>query len=292
MKKFYLAVLMAALMSLTACGADGGSNFVQDTKDEEEAVAAEETDGAETEENRIEQDLTLNEIEDDTDKEEENTAENTDENADGIEEEKITENDTNDIDWEWFEQEDIDLSAYGLSEEYKELLKYFCWTIDDFAGREEMDETFWEIFLYNSYGCGWWREMESVSEESTAYRRNYGHRASYEEVETYTKLVFGVEWPGIKPAHEDGAEDFQSFYYEDGFYYFFPSDPFDKSYIITDCTVGENGRIFVAVQHSFNGAGGAGSGIIWETTLTLWPADNENGFILTAKHTERISESD
>ena len=103
---------MAALMSLTACGADIGSNFVQDTKDEEEAVAAEEADGTDAEENRIEQNLTLNEIEDDTDKEEENIAENTDENADSIEEEKITENDTNDIDWEWFEKEDIDLSAY------------------------------------------------------------------------------------------------------------------------------------------------------------------------------------
>ena len=287
MKKFYLAVLMAALMSLTACGADRGSDSVQDTEDEEAVAAVEEADGTEAEENRIEQNLTLNEIEDDTDKDEENIAENTDDNSDGIEEEKIAENDTNVIDWEWFEKEDIDLSVYGLSEEYKELLKNLCWTVKDFAGPEEMDETFWRIFLYNSYGCGWWREMESVSEELVAYRRNYGHRASYEEVETYTKLVFGVEWPGIKPAYEDGAEDFQSFYYEDGFYYFFPSDPLDKWYIITDCIVDENGTIYVTVQHAIDS-----EDIIWETILTLQPADNENGFILTAKQTERFSESD
>ncbi|MDE6749608.1 MAG: hypothetical protein K2K21_11210 [Lachnospiraceae bacterium] len=289
MKKFYLAVLVAALMSLTACGADRGSDSVQYTEDEEVVAAVEEADGTEAEENRIEQNLTLNEIEDDTDKEKENIAENTDDNADGIEE-KNTENDTNDIDWEWFEKEDIDLSAYGLSEEHKELLKNLCWTVDDFTGLEEMDEVFWRNFLNLSYGAGWWREKERVSEESLAtYRSDYSYRVSYEEVENYTQLVFDVEWPGIKPVYE---EEHIHCYYEDDFYYFVPFDWFDKSYIITDCTVGENGTIYVAVQHSFNGAGGLGSGIIWETVLTLRPADNENGFILTAKQTERISESD
>ena len=53
----------------------------------------------------------------------------------------------------------------------------------------------------------------------------------------------------------------------------------------------ENGTIYVTVQHAIDGDGAAGSGIIWETILTLQPADNENGFILTAKQTERISES-
>ena len=257
MKKFYFAVLMAVFISLTACGADSGSDAVQDTDDEEVFTAVEETEGTEAGENQILQRPIFKEITDDIDKKEESIAENTDDSTDGIEEEKFTENDTNFTIWdELFEKGDIDLSPYGLSEEYKELLKNICWTVKDFTGPEEMDETFWRIFLYNSYGSGWWREMESVSEESLAtYRYNYSHRVSYEEVENYTQLVFGVEWPGIKPAYEDGSEDFQTFYYEEGFYYFFPSDPLDKWYIIIGCIM------------------------------------DENGFILTAKQTERISES-
>ena len=286
MKKFYFAVLLVAFMSLTACGADRGSDAVQDMDDEEVVAAVEETDGTEARGNQILQRPILKEITDDIDKAEENIAENTDDNADGIAEGKNTENDTSVIDWEWYEKEDIDLSPYGLSEEYKELLKNICWTVKDFTGPEEMDETFWRIFLYNSYGSGWWREKEWVSGESLAtYRHNYSYRVSYEEAENYTQLVFGVEWLGIKPAYEDGSEDFQAFYYEDGFYYFFPSDPLDKWYIITDCAINEDNTIYVTVQHRIDG-----DEIIWETILTLQPADNENGFILTAKQTERISE--
>ncbi len=289
MKKFYIAVLMAALISLTACGTDSMSDAVQDTDDEEVAAAVEveETNKTETGENPILQRPVLKEIMDDIDKMEESIAENTDDNADGIAEEKFTENDTNFIIRdELFEKGDIDLSPYGLTEENGELLKNFCWTVDDFTGPEEMDEVFWRNFLNLSYGSGWWREKEWVSEESlTTYRHNYSYRVSYEEVENYTQLVFGVEWPGIKPAYE---EEHIHCYYEDGFYYFFPFDWFDKWYIITDCITDENGTIYVTVQHGFNDFV---DDTIWETILTLQPADNENGFILTAKQTERISES-
>ena len=212
MKKFYFTVLLVAFMSLTACGADRGRDAVPNTDDEEAVAAVEETDGTETGENQILQRPIFKEITDDIDKTEEDTTENTDDNTDGIAKEKVTENDTNVIDWEWFEKGDIDLSPYGLSEENGGLLKNFCWTVDDFTGPEEMDEVFWCNFLNLSYGSGWWREKEWVSEESlTTYRRNYSYRVSYEEVENYTQLVFGVEWPGIKPAYEDGSEDFQAF---------------------------------------------------------------------------------
>ncbi len=227
MKKFYFAVLLAALISLTACGADKGNDSVQDTDDEEVFTAAEETDETEAGENQILQRPILKEITDDIDKEEEN----------------ITENDTNITYWdELFEKGDIDLSPYGLSEENKELLKNLCWTVNDFTGPEEMDEVFWLIFLRFTYGAGWWREQERVTISRPDYNSSnteYVGKVSYEEVETYTQMVFGVEWPGIKPAYEDMSEDEQSFFYEDGFQ----------------------------------------------------PADNENGFILTAKQTERISDS-
>lgn len=292
MKKFYFAVLMAALISLTACGTDRESDAVQDTDDEEVAAAVEETGGTEAGENQILQRPILKKITDDIDKTEENITENTDDNADGIEEEKITENDTNVTRWdELFEKGDIDLSSYGVSEEYKELLKNLCWTVNDFAGPDEMDETFWLIFLRFTYGAGWWREQERVTISRPNYNKSnteYVSKVSYEEVETNTQLVFGVEWPGIKPAYEDMPEDEQSFFYEDGFYYNGLFDWLDKWYIITGCIVDENGTIYVTVQHGFNDFN---DDTIWETILTLQPADNENGFILTAKQTERISES-
>lgn len=291
MKKFFAAVLMVVCMSLTACGADTGSDAVEDTDDEEVFEVVEETGGTDAGENRILQRPILKEIADDTDdidKEEVNITENTEDNVDVIEEEN-TENDTNVTRWdELFEKGDIDLSPYGLSEENKELLKNLCWTVNDFAGPEEMDETFWRIFLRFTYGAGWWREQEGVTISRPNYNKSnteYVSKVSYEEVETYTQLVFGVEWPGIKPAYEDMPEDEQSFFYEDGFYYNGLFDWLDKQYIITDCIVDENGTIYVTVQHGFNDFD---NDIIWETILTLQPADNENGFVLTAKQTERL----
>lgn len=291
MKKFFAAVLMVVCMSLTACGADTGSDAVEDTDDEEVFEVVEETGGTDARENRILQRPILKKIADDTDdidKEEVNITENTEDNVDVIEEEN-TENDTNVTRWdELFEKGDIDLSPYGMSEENKELLKNLCWTVNDFAGPEEMDETFWRIFLRFTYGAGWWREQEGVTISRPNYNKSnteYVSKVSYEEVETYTQLVFGVEWPGIKPAYEDMPEDEQSFFYEDGFYYNGLFDWLDKWYIITDCIVDENGTIYVTVQHGFNDFD---NDIIWETILTLQPADNENGFVLTAKQTERL----
>lgn len=290
MKKFFTAVLMVVCMSLTACRADTGSDAVEDT-DEEVFEVVEETGGTEAGENRILQRPILQLIADDTDdidKEEVNITENTEDNVDVIEEEN-TENDTNVTRWdELFEKGDIDLSPYGLSEENKELLKNLCWTVNDFAGPDEMDETFWRIFLRFTYGAGWWREQEGVTISRPNYNKSnteYVSKVSYEEVETYTQLVFGVEWPGIKPAYEDMPEDEQSFFYEDGFYYNGLFDWLDKWYIITDCIVDENGTIYVTVQHGFNDFD---NDIIWETILTLQPVDNENGFVLTAKQTERL----
>lgn len=292
MKKFFTAVLMVVCMSLTACGADRGSDAIEDTDDEEVFEVVEETGGTEAGENRILQRPILQKIADDTDdidKEEVNITENTEDNVDVIEEEN-TENNTNVTRWdELFEKGDIDLSPYGLSEENKELLKNLCWTVNDFAGPDEMDETFWRIFLRFTYGAGWWREQEGVTISRPNYNKSnteYVSKVSYEEVETYTQLVFGVEWPGIKPAYEDMTEDQQSFFYEDGFYYNGLFDWLDKWYIITDCIVDENGTIYVTVQHGFSDFY---NDIIWETILTLQPADNENGFILTAKQTERLS---
>lgn len=281
MKKIYLMILMLVVMSLTACGADRGNDPVQDTDNEETFAAAEETGGTEAGENQILQRPILKEIADDIDKAEENITGNTDD----IEEEIIAENDegvTN-----WIGQEDIDLSPYGLTEENKEFLKNLCWTVGDFAGPDEMDETFWCIFLRFTYGAGWWREQEGVTISRPNYNNSnteYVSKVSYEEVETYTQLVFGVEWPGIKPAYEDMPEDEQSFFYEDGFYYNGYFDWLDKWYKITDCAINEDNTIHVTVQHSINGEGE----IIWETILTLQPADNENGFILIAKQTERL----
>lgn len=284
MKKFFTAVLMLVFMSLTACGADRRSVSVQDTDDEESFAAVEETGGTEARENQILPRTILKESADDIDKAEKNIMENTDD----IEEEIIAENDEGVINL--IGQEDIDLSPYGLTEENKEFLKNLCWTVDDFAGPDEMDETFWLIFLRFTYGAGWWREQEGVTISRPNYSNSnteYVSKVSYEEVETYTQLVFGVEWPGIKPAYEDMPEDEQSFFFEDGFYYNGRFDWLDKWYKITDCAISEDNSIHVTVQHSIDN-GGVGESIIWETILTLQPADNENGFVLTAKQTERL----
>lgn len=279
MKKFCLMILMLAAMSLTACGADRGNDPVQDTDNEETFAAVEETGRTEVEENQILQRPILKEIADDIDKEEENITENTND----IEKVNITENDTGVINESG--KEEIDLSTYGLDEEDKEFLINLCWTVDDFAGPDEMDETFWRNFLFCTYASTWWREVESVSISRSDYSN--GHEAvnkvSYEEVENYTQLVFGVEWPGIKPAHEDMSEEYAACYYEDGFYYIGICDPFDEWFDVTDCTMDENNTIYVTIQRGLDGPD-----MMWTTTLTLKSADNENGFVLTAKQTERL----
>lgn len=174
--------------------------------------------------------------------------------------------------------------VFELTEENKEFLANICRTIDDFESPAEMDETFWWDFLFFTYTGLWGDDVEVVRipREDLGFDET-AIKVSYEEVQAYTELVFGVQWPDLKPAFEDMAKGQTSCYYEDGFYYIGVSDFPAYQFNFADCTVYEDGGTYAIVTYHIDFEDENNVGTI---TLTLEPADNANGFTIAAKTSE------
>lgn len=181
--------------------------------------------------------------------------------------------------------------SFVLLDEEMDFLTNICKTLDDFDSQKEKDEEFWWNFLFYSYTGASPEEAEMTQ----VYREDLGFdetvvKVSLEEVEAYAKLVFGLDFPDYKPAFEDMPKGQTSCYYQDGYYYIGVSDFPAYQYNYAGLTLfhGKDNAVYEAtVLYNMDFEGETDVGTV---TLTLRPAENENGFILIAKQTERISE--
>lgn len=174
---------------------------------------------------------------------------------------------------------------FELTEAGKDYLRDMCRVLDDFDGYASMDEAFWWDFLFFSYTGASPEDVEMVQ----VPREDLGFdetvvKVSLEEVEAYTRLTFGIDLPDIKPAFEDMYEGQTSCFYQDGYYYIGVSDFPNYYYTFSDFTVYEESfdtYAFAEYQIAFEDESNEGT-----VTFMLYPADNENGFIIISKTTE------
>lgn len=183
--------------------------------------------------------------------------------------------------------------AFELTEQGKTFLEQMCKTLNDFDSRTIKDEAFWRDFLFYSYTGASWKDFLIYSytgasedaETEQIYREDLGFdetvvKISLEEAEYYTKLVFGIDLPEIKPSFEDMEEGQTSCYYQDGYYYIGVSDFPDRQYRFMDY---EESGDSVIVRYTIDFEGESDVGMV---SFTVVPEANENGFIVVSKTTE------
>lgn len=202
-------------------------------------------------------------------------------------------------------QSEDDDSAFKFTERVKDFLAHMCLTLADldFSSPADMDESFWVTFIFCAYTDGFpyyfYDKMQEEEQYTRIYREDLGYDedvtiVSLEEVEAYAKLVFGIDLPDIKPTLEDIPEEYASRFYKDGYYYIGISDFPDYTFIFNDCTVNEEGdNTYAIVTYNINYFNITGEeddvGII---TFIIYPADNENGFIIASKTQELFRKSE
>lgn len=197
-------------------------------------------------------------------------------------------------------QSEDDDSAFKFTERVKDFLTHMCFSLSDFSSPDDMDESFWETFIFCAYTDGfpyYFYDKMSEEQDIRIYLEDLGYdedmiKVSLEEVEAYARLLFGIDMPDIKPTLED--MEYASYFYQDGYYYIGISDFLDYTFIFNDCTVYEEGDdTYAIVTYNINYFNITGEeddvGII---TFILYPADNENGFIIASKTQEFFKKSE
>lgn len=174
---------------------------------------------------------------------------------------------------------------FELTEEKKAFLADICRTVCDFDNSEEKNTDFWRDFLFFTYTGLWEDEAEIVN----VPRKDLGFdeptvKVSLEEVQSYTRLVFGEELPDLKPTFDEMTEGQTSFFFKDGYYYIGTSDFPNFEYHFADCTVYESeDGIYAVAEYNIDFEGESNVGVV---RLTLIPAENKNGFIVVSKKQE------
>lgn len=171
-------------------------------------------------------------------------------------------------------------TAFALTEQGKTFLARMCKELRDFDSQTEKDETFWHDFLFYSYtGASDDAVMEKVHREKLDLDETVV-KVSLQEAQAHARLVFGVDLPDYKPAFADMKDDETAFYYQDGYYYIGLSDFPPYQYTFAGCE--QTAQTIVA---SYTVGFEDGSDSEGKVSLTLQPADNENGFVIISKTT-------
>ena len=171
-------------------------------------------------------------------------------------------------------------TAFELTEQRKNFLTKMCRELNDFNSQTAMDEIFWRDFLFYSYtGVPEGAETEEVHREDSGFDETVV-KISLQEAQAYTKLVFGVDLPEIKPSFEDMDEGQTSFFYQDGYYYIGVSDFPNTQYTFIDYEESGNS---ITVRYTIDFEDESNAGVV---CFSIVPEANENGFIITSKSTE------
>ncbi len=181
-------------------------------------------------------------------------------------------------------QTEEDLSHFTLTDTGKAFLTDMCRVLVDFEGAASMDDEFWWNFLFYSY-TGASREdfeMVQIPREDLGFDET-AVKVSLEDVQVYTKLTLGVDFPDFKPAFEDMPAGQTSCFFRDGYYYIGVSDFPAFQYHFSDFTAYEERFDTYALATftvDFEDQVNAGT-----VTFHLYPADNQNGFTIASKTT-------
>ena len=181
-------------------------------------------------------------------------------------------------------QTEEDLSHFTLTDTGKAFLTDMCRVLVDFEGAASMDDEFWWNFLFYSYTGASPEDFEMVQipREDLGFDET-AVKVSLEDVQAYTRLTLGVDFPDFKPTFEDMPAGQTSCFFRDGYYYIGVSDFPAFQYHFSD---------FTAYEESFDTSARATFTVDFEdqtnagtVTFHLYPADNQNGFTIASKTT-------
>ncbi len=162
-----------------------------------------------------------------------------------------------------------------LTEEDIEYLKIISLGIPNFSNEQEMNIHFWEEYLFYSYTNS--TDKEVISQYSKQYNEDIPYiKVSYDEVNQRVKQIFGKTLDEYLINPEDLGRDKDFVQYKDGYCYISISDSPDYYFesVTTDFV---NGKTEVDMQKNCEDFP------VGRIKLTLLPAENERGFILTQK---------
>lgn len=177
-----------------------------------------------------------------------------------------------------------ELTPFTLTDTGKDFLTNMCQVLVDFEGYASMDDEFWWNFLFYSYtgASSENAEMVQVPREDLGFDET-AVKVSLEEVQAYTRLTLGTDLPDFKPAFEDMPVGQTSCFYRDGYYYIGVSDFPAYQYHFSDFTAYEERfETFAIATFTMDFEDETNVGTV---TFHLYPADNENGFIIASKTT-------
>ena len=190
-------------------------------------------------------------------------------------------------------------NPFILSDKGKAFLEKMCCFMPDWGGFASLNESFWREFLFRSFTCPELTDNgtamtvcggQAMAETpwGQAVKVNRGHT-----VEPYVRLAMGCELPSFTPSQEDMEPGQTPFYYdrEDGCYYIGLSD------------FGSIGYTFLSWEPHYEDHSTYGfatfaayldepENVIQTVTFSLYPAENENGFVITDKITANVEDSD
>lgn len=167
-----------------------------------------------------------------------------------------------------------ELGDFPLSQQGLNFLVKLCTVTPDWQGESELDNAFWNEFLFSSFTSPDW----IAGEEALLFGRNGRdmYRVSQETVGNYARLALGEEMP------LDFLPDRERVDYENGYFFIAAGSRPEEDYSLQSMSAREDGLEIVLACDRRSDL----RGIVKKTVnFSLIPAENANGFVVTAKDT-------
>lgn len=166
-----------------------------------------------------------------------------------------------------------------LSEEGEDFLLAMCSAMPDWESYFVLNDSFWEEFLYFSFsrpGEGKNGKVKTIIGEIPY--ENDTVLITREQAESYAELTMDCDLPLPSENGEDGGR----MWYADGVYHIRQSEADSRKYVIQSFSTSQQGETFSAHFGVYDKEDRK----LGTVRFGLRKADNENGFVVTSKHTD------
>lgn len=172
-----------------------------------------------------------------------------------------------------------ELERFPLDLQGLNFLEILCYAMPDWEGEDSLDDSFWNEFLFRSFS-----DPDLVAGEEALLFGRKGqdmYRVSQETVENYVMLALGELPQEFHPAWPELD-------YENGYLYILAVSRQDVEYALKGVIVREDGTQAVVVFDCYSGTQ---ENVVGSVRFVIVPAQNDNGFVVTAKKQEGKSVS-
>ena len=164
-----------------------------------------------------------------------------------------------------------ELERFPLDLQGLNFLEILCYAMPDWEGEDSLDDAFWNEFLFRSFS-----DPDLVAGEEALLFGRKGqdmYRVSQETVENYVMLALGELPQEFQPAWPELD-------YENGYLYILAVSRQNVEYALKGVIVREDGTQAVVVFDCYSGTQ---ENVVGTVRFVIVPAQNDNGFVVTAK---------